>query len=137
MGLGLIASCWTHGWLGLGHSLEGFGLGVLIYGILFMMGGMGMGDVKLMAAVGIWLGPMQLFTAMIITAIAGGVIALCMGMAGGYLRDSLKGTISLIFGLKKNGLRPHPELSLDRPGAHKMPYAPAIAIGTIMSFFAH
>jgi prepilin peptidase CpaA len=137
MGLGLVVACWAHSWHGLGQSLEGFGLGVLIYGLLFMMGGMGMGDVKLVAAVGIWVGPMQLLTAMIITGLAGGVIALCMGIAGGYLKDSLKGTVRLISGFKENGLRPHPELSLERPGAHKMPYAPAIAIGTLLSFFAH
>jgi prepilin peptidase CpaA len=137
MGLGLVVACWAHSWHGLGQSLEGFGLGVLIYGVLFMMGGMGMGDVKLVAAVGIWIGPMQLLTAMIITGLAGGVIALCMGIAGGYLKDSLNGTARLISGFKKNGLRPHPELSLEHPGAHKMPYAPAIAIGTLLSFFAH
>jgi len=123
--------------IGIWHSLAGLGLGALLYGILFWMGGMGMGDVKLVAAVGIWVGPMQLLTAMIITGLAGGLIALCMGVSGGYLKDSLIGGGRLILGLKKNGLRPHPELALDRPGAHKMPYAPAIAIGTLLSFFAH
>jgi prepilin peptidase CpaA len=136
MGVGLVASCWAHGWHGLGQSMEGFGLGALIYGIFFMLGGMGMGDVKLVAAIGIWVGPLQLLTAMIITGIAGGLIALCMGIAGGYLKESLKGTVRLVFGMKESGLRPREEFSLDHPGAHKMPYAPAIAIGTILSFFA-
>jgi prepilin peptidase CpaA len=137
MALGLVVALWAHSWHGLGQSLEGFGLGVLVYGLLFMLGGMGMGDVKLMSAVGIWVGPVQLVWAMIITGLVGGLMALFVGIAGGYLKDSLKGIVRLIFGWKKNGLRPHPEFSLDHPGAHKMAYAPAIAIGTLLSFFAH
>jgi prepilin peptidase CpaA len=46
------------------------------------------------------------------------------------------GSGELIFGLGKRGLRPHPDLVLSNPLALKMPYAPAIAIGTLVSFFA-
>ena len=45
------------------------------------MGGMGAGDVKLAAAIGAWIGPNQLFIALIVTAMAGG-IKMC-------IRDSL------------------------------------------------
>jgi prepilin peptidase CpaA len=38
--------------------------------------------------------------------------------------------------MRKRGLRPHPEIILNNPLARKMPYAPAIAIGTIISFFS-
>src|ERR1700690_4101340 len=47
-------------WHGLGESFAGLGLGILIYGFLFWMGGMGFGDVKLAAAIGAWVGPTQL-----------------------------------------------------------------------------
>jgi prepilin peptidase CpaA len=43
----------------------------------------------------------------------------------------------LIFGFKKRGFHPHSELVLSNPLTRKMPYAPAIAIGTIFSFFSH
>ncbi len=33
-------------------------------------------------------------------------------------------------------MRTDPELTLSNPRARKMPYAPAIAIGALMSFFA-
>jgi prepilin peptidase CpaA len=47
------------------------------------------------------------------------------------------GAGDLIFGWKKRGMRGNPELTLSNPRARKMPYAPAIAIGTLISFFAH
>ena len=52
--VGVAVSCFLYGWHGLGHSLGGAGLGLLLYGTLFFMGGMGAGDVKLCAAIGAW-----------------------------------------------------------------------------------
>jgi len=115
--IGIAASTWLHGWHGLGFSFEGLGLGLLLYGILFWMGGMGAGDVKLAAAIGAWIGPSQLFIALVVTAMAGGIMVLGWALFGGVLKDLFKGA-----------------------GDHmkrKMPYAPAIAIGTLVSFFAH
>src|SRR6202167_2144202 len=74
--IGIVASTWLHGWHGLGFSFEGLGLGLLLYGILFWMGGMGAGDVKLAAAIGAWIGPGQLFIALVVTAMAGGIMVL-------------------------------------------------------------
>jgi len=133
---GVAVSGWLHGWHGIGQSLSGLGLGALLFGILCLMGGMGMGDVKLCAAIGAWIGPSQLATALVITGIAGGVMALCWAAAGGFLGDLFRNTGDLVFGLKERGLRPHAELVLDNPLARKMPYAPAIAIGTLVSFFS-
>ena len=48
----------------------------------------------------------------------------------------IQSTGDLIFGLKKRGLRRHPERVLGNPLMRRMPYAPAIAIGTLFSFFA-
>jgi prepilin peptidase CpaA len=133
---GIALSAWLHGWSGVGHSLAGMGLGALLFGVLCWMGGMGMGDVKLCAAIGAWIGPAQLLVALVVTGIAGGLMALCWAAAGGFLGDLFKGTGDLIFGLKQRGLRPHPELVLNNPLTRKMPYAPAIAIGTLVSFFS-
>jgi prepilin peptidase CpaA len=114
--LGIVASAWLHGWHGLGQSFCGLGLGLLLYGFLFWMGGMGAGDVKLAAAIGAWIGPNQLFIALIVTAMAGGIMVLVWALVRGHLKDMFKGA-----------------------GDHlkrKMPYAPAIAVGTLISFFA-
>jgi prepilin peptidase CpaA len=125
-----------HGWHGLMHSLVGLGVGALFFGILSVMGGMGMGDVKLCAAIGAWIGPSQMLTALVMTGIAGGAIALCWAISGGFIGELLNNTGDLIFGLKARGLRPHPELLLSNPLTRKMPYAPAIAIGTLLSFLS-
>ena len=82
---GVIVSCWVQGWSGLVQSLEGIGLGALLFGILFWMGGMGMGDVKLVAAIGAWVGPSQLGLALVITGITGGIDG---GLLGGRRRVS-------------------------------------------------
>jgi len=136
MAAGIGVSAWAQGWHGLTQSLEGFGLGALLFGLLFCLGGMGMGDVKLCAAVGAWIGPSQLMIALVITGLAGGVMAVGWAACRGFLGQLFTGSGELIFGIKQRGLRPHAELVLSNPKARKMPYAPAIAIGTLVSFFA-
>ncbi len=134
---GMLVSAWFFGWHGLGQSLLGIGAGALLFGFVAFMGGMGMGDVKLCAAIGAWVGARQLVLALVLTGIVGGVMALCWALAGGFLGALLSGSGDLIFGLKQRGLRPHPELVLTNPATRKLPYAPAIAIGTLLSFLAH
>lgn len=137
MASGIAVSGWLHGWSGIAHSLGGLALGAALFGALFLMGGMGMGDVKLCAAVGAWIGSSQLLLALVLTGIAGGIMAICWAAAGGFLGELFSGSAGLLFGLKERGLRPNPEFHLDNPRARKMPYAPAIAIGTLISFFSH
>ena len=134
IGIGVSSS--LHGWPGLGHSLSGVALGAAVYGFLAYMGGMGMGDVKLVAAIGAWIGPSQLFFALFVTAIVGGVMALSWAAFGGFLGDLAKGTGDIVMNVRKRGLRPHPELVLSNALTRKMPYAPAIAVGVLISFFS-
>lgn len=133
---GIVVSGWAHGWHGIGQSLAGLGIGALLFGILGLMGGMGMGDVKLCAAIGAWIGPSQLIVAIVLTGMAGGIMALCWAVAGGFFGDLLRNTGDLLLSFKERGIRPHPQLVLDNPLTRKMPYAPAIAIGTLVSFFS-
>lgn len=137
MTAGVAVSGWLHGWSGVGHSLEGLILGAVLFGVLFWMGGMGMGDVKLFAAVGAWIGPSQLMLALVLTGMAGGIMALCWAIAGGFLGEMFNGAADFVFGFTQRGLRPDPKLNLSNPLTRKIPYAPAIAVGTIVSFFSH
>ena len=63
-------------------------------------------------------------------------MALIWAIAGGFVGELFSGTGELLFSIPKRGLRPHPEMVLNNPLTRKMPYAPAIAIGTIVSFFS-
>jgi prepilin peptidase CpaA len=121
---------------GLTLSLAGLAVGAAFFGFLALMGGMGMGDVKLCAAIGAWVGPSQMLLALVLTGIAGAVIAICWAIKGGFVGEMFSGTGDLLFGWKGRGFRPHPDLVLGNPRSRKMPYVPAIAIGTLISFFA-
>jgi prepilin peptidase CpaA len=129
---GVAVSALLHGWHGVWLSLAGMALAFGTFGVLFLMGGMGAGDVKLCAAIGAWIGPSQLVIALVITGLAGGVMALGWAVWGGFLKDLFAGTGNLVFGWRKHPTPGDPQLQLSR----RLPYAPAIAIGTVISFFA-
>lgn len=130
---GIAVSGWFSGWHGIGQSFAGLGLGVLIYGIFFCMGGMGAGDVKLCAAIGAWIGPDQLFIALVLTGIVGGIMVLCWAAFGGFFRELFNDTSELVFVWRK-GTGSDPDKALSNPARRTMPYAPAMAIGTLISF---
>jgi prepilin peptidase CpaA len=123
-------------WHGLEQSCAGLGLGFLLYGLLFWMGGMGAGDLKLCAAIGAWIGPMQLFIALVITSMAGGIMVIGWLAWRKLFRKLFLCAGDLAFGWKRRGMQSDPEPSLNELLKSWMPYVPAIAIGTFMSFFA-
>jgi prepilin peptidase CpaA len=133
---GIIVSTISAGWQGLIQSIFGVLLAACLLGLFYALGGMGMGDVKLCAAAGAWIGPHQLVFALVFMGLAGGLIAFVWAVCGGFLGQMMAGTGDLVFGIRKRGLRPHATLVLANPAARTIPYAPAIAIGTILSFFA-
>lgn len=73
---GLIYNLTVSGWGGLADGVLGLlmGFGFLI--LPYILGGMGAGDVKALAALGAWLGPMDTLMLFCYMAIAGGVMAL-------------------------------------------------------------
>src|SRR5882724_2426623 len=64
-----------HGWMGLPLALAGAACGFLVFLIFYILGGMGAGDIKLMAGFGALLGYSKLFEAALWTAAIGGLIA--------------------------------------------------------------
>jgi prepilin peptidase CpaA len=132
---GVAVSTTCRGARGLGQSAGGIALAVALTGVFCWLGGLGLGDLKLCAAVGAWIGPAQLGTAMAAAGLAGGVLALGWAAGHGWLRESADGVGDLVSGFWRRGVHPHPRLVLGSPTARAMPYAPAIAIGVIFSFF--
>lgn len=127
LGAGLFISALTGGWSGAERSFAGALLGVAVPGIFCYLGGMGGGDMKLCAAAGAWLGFSQLAVALVLTGLAGGVMAVVWSAARGRLGETLRGTGDLLGGAREGH-------SLDSPRACSIPYAPAIAFGAICSF---
>jgi prepilin peptidase CpaA len=83
--LGLAASAWLGGWDGLFSSLLGAGLGLGLLVIFFAAGGVGAGDVKLLTAVGAWLGPYLTYQVFVASAFAAGLYAVVLVWSRGGL----------------------------------------------------
>jgi prepilin peptidase CpaA len=75
---GWIYSTWFFGWPGLGWSLMGTGIGLALLLPLYAIGGMGAGDVKLLAGVGAWVWGTVTLYSFCLSAVIGGGIALLM-----------------------------------------------------------
>ncbi len=84
--LGFAAQAYFHGFGGMTAGFFGLlvGFGVLI--IPWAMHGMGAGDVKLMAAIGVWFGPWMTLVSFAVGAVLGGIIAVVMIVSSGRLQ---------------------------------------------------
>ncbi len=74
--IGIIFHGLTQGMDGLAFAFSGLALGLAVMTAPYLLGFMGGGDVKLMAAIGACLGASDVFTAFLFTSLAGGVYAL-------------------------------------------------------------
>lgn len=116
---------------GLLGALLAFGLSVP----LFMARGLGAGDVKLLTACGAFLGPGRLLKALLVTALAGGLMALVAIVRRGAVLQTLRNCRDIVLGLFSPARRE--ELpTLTSPGAITVPYGVAIAIGALVAWFA-
>ena len=68
----------TSGLIGLGFSAAGFCIGIFVFFIPYLMGGMGAGDAKLMGAAGAILGPKGVIIAAVISMVFAGVYAMAL-----------------------------------------------------------
>lgn len=102
---------------------------------LFMLKGMGGGDVKLLTAAGAFLGPYRTFVALLATALVGGILALLVSARRRRLGTSLVGTIGLARGLALKALsggEVDAVPTLQSGGAVTVPYGVAIAAGAVI-----
>lgn len=75
---GVLYHGWFSGWAGVGQSLIGLLVGFAILLIPFILGGFGGGDVKLMAAIGAWVGARPVVEIFVISAALLGVVSALM-----------------------------------------------------------
>ena len=125
----------TAGLPGVGIAAAGWLAGAALFFPFFALGGMGAGDVKLLAALGAWLGPAESVWLAIFAAMAGGVLGLVVALARGYLRTAISNLWLMLMHWRTQGLEPVPGLTLkdtelaparvrdsdhDRSGVHAM-----------------
>ncbi len=132
---GLLFQFWTGGGNGLLTGAAGWLVGALVFFLPFALGGLGGGDVKLLAALGAWLGPIEIVWLALYTGVAGAVLALVVSLASGYLRQAVTNIWVLLMHWRVNGLRPHPELTIHRGSGPKLAYGLAIFSGTMVTIW--
>jgi prepilin peptidase CpaA len=116
--------------LSLPGALAGFAIGLLLMLPGHIAGATGAGDVKLFAAIGTLLGPTGIFVAFVYTAIAGGVMAVCVALGRRRLGVTMARTAALV---RTGGAN---VVEIEHASANnRFAYAPAIAVGTLIAAF--
>jgi prepilin peptidase CpaA len=131
--LGFGLNSYQAGFAGTGMALLGLVTGLGLFLVPFLLGGMGAGDVKALAALGALLGPGNIFQVFLYTAIFGGMMGVLHYLAAGKLWEKLL----ILAGTVRMGGMPGVVKAYVPPKAGKteplrFPYAAAIAFG----FFA-
>lgn len=130
---GLVLHLALGGWRGMGYAA----LACLICGGIFLVfwlaGGMGAGDVKLMAAVGCIAGLPNVAYLLILTALAGGVMAIAFALWRGRLKETMMNVSTIALHHRSEGLTPHPSLNVANTWTLRLPYGLAIAAGSAMT----
>jgi len=136
---GLVFNAWVGGWSGLGDGTLGMIVGLACLLPLYSVGGMGAGDVKLMAGIGAWLGAGVTFWAFCVSTVVGGVMAIAMAL---YRRDFGKHYANFFVILTEFLHVKNPKELTRIAAARKssmllLPYGIPICIGSIAYFFFH
>ena len=136
IGLGLVmaavAGCIQDGGTGLLVAGAGFVVGLAVWLPMYLLRTLGAGDVKLMAMVGAFLGPMAVLSATLLTFLAGGVLALAYAVSKGSLGRLLSNVRGMLYGAVAEMVLTHTTTVLaPATSIGRLPYAVAIAAGTL------
>lgn len=137
------------GWSGIAMGLSGLIAGLLLFLPFYLLKGMGAGDVKMLAAIGVALGPLYILLAAGYTLIAGGIMGLIWWLANRFFRlgDAKETVAQIIYQAKQYFfsvwffLRTRQRLSVPEPGelqteySTRFPYALAISCGTMVVIY--
>lgn len=94
---GVAYHAFSDGGAGLGYSLAGLSLGFASLIVFYALGGIGAGDVKLMAGVGAWLGGWLTLNVIVISGVAAGVYSLVLILTYGGVRQVVTNLNVLIY----------------------------------------
>ena len=100
--------------------------------VIFIAGGMGAGDVKLMAAVASIVALPSLQMVLLSTVLTGALFALATALYHGRLRSTLSNVSLLLAHHSRRGLAPHPEFNLGNEKSLRLPFALPIAAGCVI-----
>ncbi len=118
---------------GLWMALKGVGVAFLIYFPLYLLRGMGAGDVKLMAAVGAMVGWANWLGILVLTSLFGGVAAVVLVVAKGRIRKTAENIWLILMSIRR-GHAPYaknPQLDVRTDQGIRLPHAVVIAFGAL------
>ena len=121
-------------WVGLGIALAGAVIAPVVLLLVHMGRGLGMGDLKLAAAVGAFVGPTLAVASMLCAAVLGGLLAIALLMRRGQPLAELFAV--LLIGLpfvKSRRNAATPATPATPAAAITMPYGVAIAMGSLVT----
>ncbi|QDS92114.1 Type IV leader peptidase family protein [Roseimaritima multifibrata] len=132
---------WAHGLLhaglpGLGWSLAGTAVGLALLLVVRAIGGMGGGDVKLLAGLGAWVGVSTVWWAFVVTTFVGAIMAIVMIAMSGHWRKHYYMARQILHEWKTvRDPEKLFEIAKERkPTMTLLPYGIPMAIGSILYF---
>ena len=131
----LVFQCISSGVAGGLSWILGVSVGFLCFIPLYLLRGMAAGDVKLMMAVGGFVGYPIIFTAALYSYLAGGAIAICYVLIKGRFRLLIQNLYSLIidrFIKTTSGVDVY-DGQVIKQSVGQLPFALAIALGTFVT----
>jgi prepilin peptidase CpaA len=123
------------GWRQLLSSLAAGLICGVVFLIFYIAGGMGAGDVKLITAVGCIAGMPHVAYLLVLTALCGGAMAIVLALARGRLQQTIVNVGAIASHHSQEGLQPHPDLNLSNLDTLRLPYALAIAGGSLLTLY--
>jgi len=133
--IGLLLHLALGGWSQFFSALAAGLICALAFLVFYLAGGMGAGDVKLILAVGCIAGLSHIAYLLVLTAISGGVMAVGLALLRGRLKQTVMNVAAITTHHSREGLRPHPELNVLNAQNLRLPYALAIAGGSILTLY--
>jgi len=133
--LAIVFHLFTPSGAGGGHAVLGLFAGLAVFFPLFALGAMGAGDVKLMAAIGAWIGWKSIIYVALYGSLAGGALAVIVALRKNYLRQALRNMRMLAMYWRIEGIKPFPPLTLESTHSVRLPYAVAIAAGLAVTLW--
>ena len=129
--MGLLLNILNHGVGGLTGSMLGLAIGFSVFAVVFAFGGVGGGDVKLMAAVGAIGGYPFILNACFYGILTGGVMAIAVMIWKGTFWRGLKNIFYLSFSFVMPGLKTE---ALKLSNSEKIPYGAALSVGVFIAW---
>ena len=116
-------------------ALAGWIIGVLLFSPLFLLRGRGAGDLKLLGALGAWLGPLMAVRIGICSTLANGVLAIVVALAHGYAGHALRNVWLLLNHWRVSGIKPLDALTLDKGTGPRLAVAVPLMVGLMVALW--